>query len=148
MPKAITIAVRAAGFLFLLFSVLSLFGSGRADDVVDKASLYLSFFLIHFPLLVWLRRRGTVSVPASAKVIWTSIGVVVGLVVGYLIWNGLLYVTMEVIRSGSGGAELLGPVRRPRFDMRASWGVLFLATALALLIASKPYFSARTKPAE
>lgn len=146
MSKGTTIAVRAAGLLFLVFSVLSLFGDGRADDVVDKAALYLGGFLIHFPLLVWIRRRGTASVPASAKITWICIGVVVGLVVGYLLWNALLYVTMEVIRGDSGATNVFGPLRRPRFDLRASWGVLFIAGALAPLISSKPYFSARTSP--
>jgi hypothetical protein len=146
MSKGITIAIRVVGLLFLSFSLLSFLGGGRADDVVDKTAFYLSFFLIHFPLLVWLQRRGTASVPASVKVKWSLIGVGVGLVVGYLLWNALLFVTIEVIRGGSGATNVVGFPHRERFDMRASWGVLSLAVALALLIASKPYFSVRISP--
>ena len=147
MSKGTTIVVHVVAVLFLVFAVLSLLGDDRADDVVDKASLYLSFFIIHFPLLVWTRKHGAVSIPTRVKVAWIIVGVVAGLVVGYLVWNVLLYVTMEVIR-GSDATNVLIPMRRPRFDMRASWGVLCLAASLAALIASKPYFSVRMNPEE
>lgn len=101
MSKGAVVAVRAAGFLFLLISLLSLFGSGRADDVTDKTALYLSFFLVHFPLLAWLRSRSTISPPARTKIKWSLIGVAVGLVGGYFLWNALLFITIELIRGGS-----------------------------------------------
>lgn len=139
MSKGAVVAVRAAAFLFLLLSVFSLFGSERADDVTDKTALYLSFFLVHFPLLAWLRTRTTISLPVRTKIKWGLIGVVFGLVGGYFVWNALLYVTIELIRGGS--TNVFGFPGRQRFDMRASWGVLLLAGSLALLIAAKPYFS-------
>jgi Na+/citrate or Na+/malate symporter len=73
-------------------------------------------------------------------VIWSIIGVLVGLIGGYFLWNAMLYVTIELIRGG--GAAQSGPLRsfyRDRFDLRASWGILFLATSLALLVAAKAF---------
>ncbi|MEK6321666.1 MAG: hypothetical protein AABN33_08280 [Acidobacteriota bacterium] len=42
-----------------------------------------------------------------------AVGILGGLIGGYILWNSLLLVTISI----HGG----------RFDLRASWGVLFLA---------------------
>src|SRR5262249_4083523 len=136
MPRRALIAVRVVGFLFLAFALLAFFGSGRSDDVADKAALYLSVFLIQFPLVIWLGRRDKPASPLRQKIIWSVVGLVAGLIGGYLLWNASLYVRIELIRGGgTNQAGMLRTVYRDRFDWRASWGTLLLAVSLALLIA-------------
>ena len=120
MPRGALIAIRIAGFLFLVFALLAFFGSGRAGDVVDRAAVYVSVFFIHFPIVNWLRRRHQHGCPLRVKVIWSIIGVVAGLIGGYLLWNAMLYVMIELIRGSGANQSGPGSVRgQPAYERRA-----------------------------
>jgi hypothetical protein len=125
VSKGMTVVVRVCGGLFLVMALLSLLGRDNADNLADKASLYLAPFLAHFAIVA---RFGT-GAPREPQGIGRALGrlatgILGGLIGGYVLWNALLYLVIAL----HGG----------RFDLRASWGTLLLAVALGYLLASPP----------
>ena len=131
MPKSAMLIVRVCGWLFLVLAVLSLFGRDRVDNLVGKASLYLAPFLAHFGMLARLQPRQGPPTSTGKTVGWSAIGIVSGLIGGYILWNALQFAAVSI----HGG----------RFDAAASWGVLLLAAGLGFLVASAPYLG-RPRP--
>jgi len=126
MSKTGLVVVRVCGWAFLVLTLLSLTGQDRPDNLVDKASIYMVFFLAHFGVLARFQTRQDRTSPGFGKALaWSVAGIFGGLVGGYILWNGLQFVAVAL----HGG----------RFDASASWGVLVLAVGLWYWISATPY---------